>query len=626
MGLLDSFMNPQTMGLLGLAQGLGQAAMPSRLPVPMGAAASMGTQGLLGGIGQGMQNAMMMEKFKMLQGLMGGPQSSGIDPNSVTPALQTGADTPSQGTVGAMFSGGTAPAGPGPTKYAESQLAQAPQQGGGYAAGLLSDPSLAPIARRLQASNLLGIPDKQDELILQGAIQAKAPTDTIKTLTAMGVDPNSPQGQAILGFSINKPVNVRGFGYMDATGAHPLPMSNIPGTMPQQMPDGSWGVVPLQGATAAIQGNQAAQTVGSGKGVDAQGNPVPLTTPVGPTAPLTNNNPGALMPGGKLASYPDPQTGLAALDANLQSYGKQGINTLAGVINKWAPPNENNTQAYIADASSRLGIKPDQPIDLSNPVQRHLIGSALMLHENGPSAIFNQPQQPSAVYGAAPLGVPQKAAENAEQNVKIGADQYSSAQKEAQNLGIYKQSLNDMWRLANDPNAKFGPGTPTVARLKAIASNFPGLDMTGAQTSQDVMQKLANFIGMSQLGQGGQTGTDAQLNTILHSVPNGEMTNEAMKQVIPLLISQLDVKQGRANVAANLKKQNNSDFSALPDALSKYNSLADPGTVSTGLMLSQLKGKDLSAYVNGLKQQYGSGFPDIIGRVKQLDQLGAFHQ
>lgn len=106
-------------------------------------------------------------------------------------------------------------------------------------------------------------------------------------------------------------------------------------------------------------------------------------------APLRANNPGALMPGGKLAQYGSPGEGLAALDANLQDYGKKGVSTLAGVISKWAPPNENNTQAYIADAAARLGIKPDQLIDLSDPVQRHAIGTAILLHENGPGAIFS---------------------------------------------------------------------------------------------------------------------------------------------------------------------------------------------------------------------------------------------
>lgn len=127
------------------------------------------------------------------------------------------------------------------------------------------------------------------------------------------------------------------------------------------------------------------------------GEPTGLGTPgpAGSTAPLNANNPGALMPGGKLAQYKTPEEGIAALDANLAGYGKQGVNTISAVIGKWAPPNkdkpvaeQNNTTAYIADVAQRLGVKPDQPLDMSNAVVRHALGTAIMLHENGSGAVF----------------------------------------------------------------------------------------------------------------------------------------------------------------------------------------------------------------------------------------------
>ncbi len=627
MGLLDSVLNPNVLGLMGLAQGLGQASAPSRMPVPMGVAAAQGMQGLLGGVGQGLQTAMMLQRMKLLQGLDDG--SGQYSPQASQSALADGASVPSQGAEGAMFSGGAAPAGPGPTQFNASLLPPASAATGGNSLGMTPQQMF----KRGYTMSLLGIPGGGD---LMGMVAKYDPAtlDSVRTLSAAGVDPSSSQGQAILQYGLNKPVNVRGFGYLDALGPHPLPTNNIPGTMSVPLGNGQWGVQQLPGAQGAIQSNQAAQTVGSGKGVDAQGNPVPLTQPVSPIpslaspAPLRNNNPGALMPGGKLAQYPNMQAGLAALDQNLQSYGNQGVNTLSGIINKWAPPNENNTQAYINDVSSRLGIKPDQPIDLTNPAQRQALSTAIMLHENGPSGVFNsQSQQAAPVYGEAPLGVEEKAAANAQANVQIGSKYYDNATQEAQNLGIYRQALNGMWSLANDPNAHFGPGTPQLARLEALASNIPGIDLSGAQTSQDVMTKLANFMGMSQLGQRGTTGTDAQLNTILHSLPNGEMTNQAMKEVIPLLVSQLDVKQARANIANNVRTTNNADFSSLPDKISQFNNMADPGTVSIGMQLSNLQGQALQNYLGQLKTQYGATqLPTILSRVKQLDAMGAFHQ
>jgi len=48
--------------------------------------------------------------------------------------------------------------------------------------------------------------------------------------------------------------------------------------------------------------------------------PAPAAAPKTP-APIRTNNPGALMPGGKLAEYGSMEEGLAALDKNLASYG-----------------------------------------------------------------------------------------------------------------------------------------------------------------------------------------------------------------------------------------------------------------------------------------------------------------
>jgi hypothetical protein len=229
-----------------------------------------------------------------------------------------------------------------------------------------------------------------------------------------------------------------------------------------------------------------------------------------------------------------------------------------------------------------------------------------------------QPQRTGGVQVEPALGQKEKAGANANANVDLGKQAYGSALSEATNVPLFKQSLNEMWKLANDPNAKFGPGTQGMARLKALASNIPGIDWNSAQTAQDIMTKMANFMAMSQLGGGNSTGTNAQLETILHQLPNGEMTNAAMKAVIPLLVSQTDIKQARANVAQNIKAQNNGDLSNLSDGLNSFNKLADPGTVSAGFTMSKLKGADLAKYAHSLS-------PNVLAKVRQLDQLGAFH-
>jgi hypothetical protein len=136
------------------------------------------------------------------------------------------------------------------------------------------------------------------------------------------------------------------------------------------------------------------------------GAPPPVPTQ---PAPIRTNNQGSLMPGGKMASFSTPEQGLAAMDANLSSYGRQGVNTLAGVISKWAPQYDaqgrqiNDTPAYIADVSRRLSLDPNQVIDLSNPNVRHALGTGIMLHESGPADVFGASGAPK---GGAPAPAP----------------------------------------------------------------------------------------------------------------------------------------------------------------------------------------------------------------------------
>lgn len=129
-----------------------------------------------------------------------------------------------------------------------------------------------------------------------------------------------------------------------------------------------------------------------------QRKPAPPSGDATDAAPIRNNNPGALMPGGKLAQYKTPEEGLAALDGNLKKYGQGGVNTIAGVISKWAPPNENDTKGYIAAVARRLNMSPDQKIDLSNPITRHVLSAAITVQENGNRTVF----KPGT--GAAPAG------------------------------------------------------------------------------------------------------------------------------------------------------------------------------------------------------------------------------
>jgi hypothetical protein len=64
----------------------------------------------------------------------------------------------------------------------------------------------------------------------------------------------------------------------------------------------------------------------------------------------------------------------------LASYDREGLQTLAEVIDRWAPPNENNSAAYVADVCSRCSVDADAPIDIM--AMRPQIIEAIVWHEN----------------------------------------------------------------------------------------------------------------------------------------------------------------------------------------------------------------------------------------------------
>lgn len=82
--------------------------------------------------------------------------------------------------------------------------------------------------------------------------------------------------------------------------------------------------------------------------------------------------------------FDTPEAGIKAIDDQLRIYGsKHKIKTLRGVISRWAPPSENDTEAYIKNVSQKTGLKPDEEIDLSNPTIRHIISGPIVLQEQG---------------------------------------------------------------------------------------------------------------------------------------------------------------------------------------------------------------------------------------------------
>jgi len=58
-----------------------------------------------------------------------------------------------------------------------------------------------------------------------------------------------------------------------------------------------------------------------------------------------------------------------------------GLDTVYGIINRWAPNTENNTSSYIRAVSDKLGVDPLQSIDVMDRLPE--LVAAVVHHENG---------------------------------------------------------------------------------------------------------------------------------------------------------------------------------------------------------------------------------------------------
>ena len=71
----------------------------------------------------------------------------------------------------------------------------------------------------------------------------------------------------------------------------------------------------------------------------------------------------------------------------LHNYQKNnGCRILSDFINRWAPPSENNTAAYIATVASRAGLSDVSQIDTLNGDTMRAVVSAMSYVENGVEA------------------------------------------------------------------------------------------------------------------------------------------------------------------------------------------------------------------------------------------------
>jgi hypothetical protein len=126
---------------------------------------------------------------------------------------------------------------------------------------------------------------------------------------------------------------------------------------------------------------------------------------------VRNNNPGNIDRGGfnwqgqmpesqmtpeqrvepRFVVFQNPGWGFRALCLELHTYwAHDGCKTIEAVISRWAPPNENNTTAYIEDVAAKSGIDAHAVLNFDDVNQLIAVGRAIASHEIGGALPYAQ--------------------------------------------------------------------------------------------------------------------------------------------------------------------------------------------------------------------------------------------
>jgi hypothetical protein len=110
-----------------------------------------------------------------------------------------------------------------------------------------------------------------------------------------------------------------------------------------------------------------------------------------------NNNPGNIRKGSNwhglaeeqnhsaFCVFSHPTYGIRALAYLLKNVyqGRYNLDTIEKLIDRWAPPSENETSDYVVFVCNETRLEPDEPIDLIDQTIMLKVVAAIIQFENG---------------------------------------------------------------------------------------------------------------------------------------------------------------------------------------------------------------------------------------------------
>ncbi|MTI12090.1 structural protein [Sansalvadorimonas verongulae] len=88
---------------------------------------------------------------------------------------------------------------------------------------------------------------------------------------------------------------------------------------------------------------------------------------------------------GEFEEFDSPEFGIRAMARILKTYyTKHKLRTVRDIINRWAPPNENNTDSYVRAVCLRMGVVEQRHLKLdTNMVALQSLIKSIIHHELG---------------------------------------------------------------------------------------------------------------------------------------------------------------------------------------------------------------------------------------------------
>lgn len=310
-------------------------------------------------------------------------------------------------------------------------------------------------------------------------------------------------------------------------------LSPATGYEQQKMPDGTMAWMPKQSNALEMSGNSS---LAGQLGIGQQ------------TPNIDRNNPLNVSPGGQVSTYQNSTAGLGAAWDNLSAYGRRGINTVAGVMNTWAPVTDNNgrtinpnTPQNIAMISQKLGVRPDQPLNMSDPNVKGQLIELMRPTETGNR--YAPPAQSAAALPELPPGVAagsQRMANNAADQATGQNSDWGQTHAMATDVPTRLNVLQSIVKLsqAGAPTGStewMNEARDTAAALSQalghpISANNPAALMT------EIQKYMGQYSNRMAQGQGG-TGTDKQLDAVQHANPNSDMFASTLQRVVPWIMA-----------------------------------------------------------------------------------------